>query len=415
MTVRRRTLLRACAGAGVVAIGGCGVTRRATQVAVVWSGGELEQFRRVLAGYHRPVEVLSVGDDIDAFLRARHRAGTSPDVAVLPRPGLIEEYAARGWLSELDDELADCFPPVWNALLRRNGRLYGAWVKAAHKSLFWYLPSVLGSPPQTWTELLALVRELARSRVRAPLAVGAADGWVLTDWLENLLAALAPAQLHDDLASGTASWDAAPVRAAFGMLAEVWGTPGAFPGGGSRALLTQFEESVIQVVTERRAAMVFEGDFVSGVARRFGPADPSEVATFRFPSVNGVRPMVVGGDAAVVFDGSPAGHDLVAWLTERGSFLPWVRNGGFLTPNLGVPPEAYPAGPHRRFAEELTATKDVRFDLTDRLPGPLTGADGVGSWKILQDFFAAVIAPDADREAAINRATRQLTIARGGT
>lgn len=84
--LRRRTLLRAAAAGAAAATAGCAGGGRGVQVAVVWSGGELAPFRAVVARYGSPVHVVSAGNDIDAFLRARQLAGTSPDVAILPGP-----------------------------------------------------------------------------------------------------------------------------------------------------------------------------------------------------------------------------------------------------------------------------------------------------------------------------------------
>jgi ABC-type glycerol-3-phosphate transport system substrate-binding protein len=395
----RRAVLGTAAGV-VLATAGCAGRERPTQVAVVWSGQELANFRRVLRGYPHPVEVVSAGDDIDAFLGARHRAGTSPDVAMLPRPGLVVQYARRGWLSPLDERVAEAYPLEWSELLRVGGKLYAAWIKAAYKSLIWYQPSIVDTPPQTWDDLLALVRELG-AKGPAPLAIGAADGWVLTDWFENVLAGREPA-LYEDLVSGNGSWQDAKVGAALSLLAELWSTPGAFVGGPRRALLTQWEESVIQV-TDRRAAMVFEADFVETVADNFREPGTPPLAAFRFPRLpEGGRPIVVGGDAAVVLHGSARGQQLVSWLTDPSAFDSWIRAGGFLSLNRDVPASSYPTPLQRELVDEMQRrTQDVRFDLSDRLTAPFGGADGVGIWKILQDFFQAVTAPGADRPAAV--------------
>jgi ABC-type glycerol-3-phosphate transport system substrate-binding protein len=395
----RRAVLGTAAGV-VLATAGCAGGERPTQVAVVWSGQELANFRRVLRGYPHPVEVVSAGDDIDAFLGARHRAGNSPDVAILPRPGLVTQYARRGWLSPLDESVADAYPLKWSAWLRVGGRLYAAWIKAAYKSLIWYQPSIVDSPPQTWDELLALVRELG-AKGPAPLAIGAADGWVLSDWFENVLAGQEPA-FYDDLASGTASWQDAKVGTALSLLAELWSVPGAFVGGPRRALLTQWEESVIQV-TDRRAAMVFEADFVETVAANVHQPGTPPLAWVRFPRLpEGGRPIVVGGDAAVVLRGSARGQQLVSWLTGPSVFASWIRAGGYLSLNDGVPAASYPEPMQQELVDEMQKRKqDVQFDLSDRLTAPFGGADGVGIWKILQDFFQAVTAPGADRPAAV--------------
>jgi ABC-type glycerol-3-phosphate transport system substrate-binding protein len=406
--MRRRTVLRAAAGT-LLATAGCAGSERPTQVAVVWSSGELDEFRKVLRGYPHPVNVISAGDDIPAFLTARHRAGTSPDVAIVSRPGLVTDYATRGWLSTLDDALAAPFPTEWGNLLRVDGRLYGAWVKAAYKSLFWYQPSTVDNPPATWDDLVSLIRGLGRNGGPAPLAIGAADGWVLTDWFENVLAGQAPEGFYDALAEGQAGWQEQPVKDALDRLAEVWSLPGTFLGGPGRALLTQWEESVIQV-TSGQAAMVFEADFVQAVAQQYREPGRPDLATFRFPGLPGRgHPIVVGGDAAVVMGDSRRGTDLVGYLTRSDAFTPWIRDGGYLSFNSEVLPNTYPEQLSRDLIGEIQQrAPEVRFDLSDRLATPFGGEDGVGIWQLLQDFFGAVTAERADRAAAIDTTTRAL-------
>ncbi|RLP91235.1 extracellular solute-binding protein [Micromonospora sp. BL4] len=412
--VTRRTLLRAAAAGATAATAGCAGGTRSVQVAVVWSSDELDRFREVVAGYPGTVHVVSAGNDIDAFLRARHLAGTSPDVAILPRPGLVTEYAERGWLSPVRPSNEYAVPPGLSDLLMTRGRRYGVWVKAAHKSLIWHLPSVLPETPGTWDELVTLTRTLGalarRGSGPAPLAIGAADGWVLTDWFENVLADLTP-DAYDALAGSDADWQGRPVRDALDRLAELWSIDGAFPGGGRRALLTQYEESVIQVVRSRRAVMVFEADFTAEVIGTFrrGPEEPE---TFPFPSARpGARgPLIVGGDAAVAFADARGGVELVEWLTRAESFQPWLRVGGYLSPNTTIPLGDYVDPVRRRLAEEMRAPGTLRFDLSDQLPGPFTGSDGLGIWRIMQDFFADVTdgVPAAE---AVRRATGQLAAA----
>ncbi|MFB9237825.1 extracellular solute-binding protein [Plantactinospora siamensis] len=420
----RRTVLRAAAAAavagGTLAAGaGCGGDRP-VQVAVVWSDEELRLFQRVMRGYPRPWRAISAGDDIDAFLRARRLAGTLPDVAILSRPGLIGEYAAAGWLTELDSAWSGRFPTALDGYVRHDGRLYGAWVKLAHKSLLWYLPELLpGGPPGSWPALVAVTAELGRRHLDgagpAPLSVGAADGWVLTDWFENVLATTSGQDFYRRLAGGAGDWTAAPVRLALRRLAQVWGLPGAFPGGGPRALLTQYDESVIQVGARRWAAMVPGADFVARMDQDFDPAG-SRLRHGRFPGEP--KPLVVGGDAAVVLGGSRAGYDFVRALVDA-DFGPWIDAGGFLAARTAVQPDRYPDYRRQLAADIQDAAADLRFDLSDLLPAPLTGADGVGSWRIMQDFFAAVargphdgVAADPTTvDGAVDRAVRQLAAA----
>ncbi|MGC4856268.1 hypothetical protein ACLQ24_23525 [Micromonospora sp. DT4] len=409
----RRTLLRAAAVAAAATAAGCDGSGRSVQVAVVWSGGELDRFREVVADYPHPVRVVSAGNDIDAFLRARHLAGTSPDVAIMSRPGLVTEYAARGWLRPVRPSTEYAVPIGLSDLLLAEGQRYGLWVKAAHKSLVWHLPSMLPEPPTSWDELVSLTRRLGalarRGAGPAPLAIGAADGWVLTDWFENVLADLAPAA-YDALAASDGDWQGRAVRDTLERLAELWSIDGAFLGGGRRALLTQYEESVIQVVRSRRAVMLFEADFAAEVVGRFR-SGTEEPVTFRFPSAGaGSGALIVGGDVAVAFDHDRGGLELVEWLTRANSFGPWLRAGGYLSPNTTIPLTEYADPVRRQLAREMRGPDTLHFDLSDQLPGAFTGSDGVGIWRIMQDFFADVTGGVPARRA-IDDATRQLAAA----
>ncbi|MEU8421735.1 extracellular solute-binding protein [Micromonospora sp. NPDC048835] len=415
--VRRRTLLRAAAAGATALAAGCSGGARSVQVAVVWSTSELDRFREVVAGYPGRVQVVSAGNDIDAFLRARHLAGTSPDVAILPRPGLVTEYAQRGWLSPVRGSTEYAVPAGLSELLTVKGRRFGVWVKAAHKSLVWYLPSMLPVPPADWDALVRRTQELGALARRdggpAPLAIGAADGWVLTDWFENVLADVAPESYHT-LARPGADWQGGAVREALDRLAGLWSIGGAFVGGGRRALLTQYEESVIQVVHTKRAVMLVGADFTADVADPFqrGPEAP---VTFRFPGTRpGGGPLIVGGDAAVAFADARGGVELVEWLTRADSFQPWLRAGGYLSPNTNVAIGSYRDRVGQRLAEEMRAPGTLRFDLSDQLPGAFTGSDGVGIWRIMQGFFADVT--DGVRASeAIRRATGLLAAAARST
>lgn len=423
--VTRRAVLAGAAGAAAATVlggagRGCAGPDRRTQVAVVWSGHELAMFREVLRGYPEPVEVISVGDDIDALVRARQRGGTSPDVAILPRPGLVRGYVERGWLAPMRPHIRARFPTTWNALLRLDGEVYGAWVKAAVQSLFWYLPSLVDGLPATWDGLVTQVRRRAAGTgtgtitgAAAPLAVGAADGWTLTNWLNNMLALTVPpgSAVDEELAAGEPRWHDPAVREALAQLARVWSTPGAFPGGGERALVTQFDASVVQV-TSGEAAMLCGGDFVASFAEGFPPEPPDGgLGWFRFPGQQpGGESAVVGGDAAVVLHDSPAGHDLVEWLTRPGAFRPWLDSGGYLTPSDSVQIGDYPEGRTRELARDIRQPQ-VRFGLTDRLPGTVNGRDGFGSWLVVQDFFGQVSESAPDVEAAVDRATDRLNAA----
>ncbi|BCJ33599.1 sugar ABC transporter substrate-binding protein [Actinocatenispora thailandica] len=429
--MKRRTLLAAGAATAALPLTGCASTSHGLEVVCAWGGPELAAFRKVLAGFtaefgHSVRIVVANGNGVDAMLSARLAADNRPDVAVLSEPSLITEYANAGHLVELPDRKYGAnLPDYWRTLAGVDGTLYGCWVKIAHKSLFWYRQSALfpaadgdpliQQPPQTWAEFVDLVKRWP-VRGQSPLAIGAADGWVLTDWFENVLASLnsndQTGNAYDALVSPQADWDVDIVRHALRNLGELWSLPNTLPYGGARALLTPFDASVAQVFGEHRAGMLFEGDFVAPIVSDLHSAD--EPSCFPFPPVEGRRrPQIVAGDVAVLLRRSTAGLDLMEYLTTKAAATPWADAGFLVAPyqqNLTV---EYPQARMRQLAGEISdPTAEVRFDLSDQLTGKLIGDDGKGSWLILSDFFRAVTG-GAPVGRAVDEAVRQFDLATG--
>jgi alpha-glucoside transport system substrate-binding protein len=391
--VSRRTLL--AAGAAVPVLAACGDGSRGTvRVGVAWSGDELAQFRRELrrftASRRWDVSVVSLGDDVNTLLAGRVARGIAPDVAMLPRPGLIEEDLTG--LAAVPDLTPDRVSAEWRALASPGGTARGVWYKTAHKSLVWYRPDVFArlgvrEPPADWGGWQDLRERCVRAGI-APLSIGAADGWVLTDWFENVLWGL-DRVTYEGLAKGDDSWDRSSVCRALELLAGVWGPAGTLPGGPDRALLTQFEDSVLDVAARGRAAMVLGADFVLPVVTRLAPRAPA-MDWFPVPAPpGGVRPVVVAGDLAVLLAGAgPGGLELVEWLALPEAAAGWAAYGGFVSLRPEV--EHYPVQYRSTLLHEVSngGPDGFGFDLSDRLRGGLSGGDGRGLWRLLQRFLA---------------------------
>ncbi len=410
--MRRRDAIKVLALPALPALAaGCGTGRGGIRVAGVWGGWELTQFRRVLRAFpgrgNWNVSVVSAGDDIAALVANRAAGTAAPNVALVPFPQLVRENHHH--LVPLRP--ATDLDTAWDRLLTVDGQVYGHWFKVAHKSLVWYREDLLGGAPlpRDWDAWLALCRGLAQ-RGRPPLAIGAADGWVLTDWFENVLLSLDPT-VYRALAAGTASWRHDSVRAALRRLGEMWSIPGVFAGGPRRALLTQFDQSLLDVFEDGRAAMVAGADFAWPVITQYTGTPPDRIKWFKFPPVS-KRAVLIGGDAAVQLrPATKGGQELINWLGTPRAADAWARQGGFLTindPGLNITyPRELNAPP---LVDEVdTGSGDggtVTFDLSDQLGGRLTGAEGRGTWKILKDFFTEVATTRSGGEPAADRVDR---------
>ena len=156
---RKMTLLAVAAACAVVAAacgdgGDEGAEREAAgdlqgetvEVAAVWTGAEQQRFQMILDAFGEETgaqtKFTSTGDDIAAVLGPRVEAGDPPDVAILPQPGLVEDFFDQGALQPLDDvagdEVEENFPASWRELFTYDGQLYGVFFKASNKSTVWY-------------------------------------------------------------------------------------------------------------------------------------------------------------------------------------------------------------------------------------------------------------------------------------
>ncbi|MFI7066515.1 ABC transporter substrate-binding protein [Kribbella sp. NPDC050124] len=371
--------------------------RRSVRVAVSWSGQELRAFHDVLDGLGKldyPVEVVPLGDDISTAFGAR--STRRPDIVMLPQPGLVPRHLRD--LEPIPDDVADRGRArLWAELLVHDGTTYGVPFKTAHKSAIWYRPSVFRrfglEPPRLWSDWLAVNRSLSLAGVR-PLSLAAGDGWVLTDFFENVLLGIAPS-VYAALATAERPQPShePQIAAALRLLGTMWSARGTLAGGVERSLVQQFPDAVVEVFGHRRAAMVLASDFAEPVVRSFA-ADPDDVGIFTFPALSpgSAPPVVVGGDVMVLpKPTSDAALDLVRRLAAPTAADPWIKEGGFLVDGRasGYSPEL------TRLAEQLSESGgQLQFDLSDRL-GRLGDINGL--WRVLTDFLVRV--GDSDGEA----------------
>jgi alpha-glucoside transport system substrate-binding protein len=142
------------------------------EVAAVWTGGEQKAFGQVLAAFERQsgirVTYISTGDDIAAVLGTRLQGGSPPDVAILPQPGLLADLAGQGVLKSIEDvagsQVDQNYAPLWRQLGSVNGTLYGAFFKAANKSIVWYNMRIFRDagtrPPSNWADWLEVAQTI---------------------------------------------------------------------------------------------------------------------------------------------------------------------------------------------------------------------------------------------------------------
>ncbi|MFF7534095.1 ABC transporter substrate-binding protein [Streptomyces bobili] len=400
------------AGGGDKALGGQTVT-----VAGVWSGSEQKNFQKVLDAFAEKTgaktQFVSTGDNVSTVVGSKIEGGNAPDVVMVPQVGVLQQFAENGWLKQLSgttEKAVDTnFAPVWKTYGSVDGTLYGLYFKAAHKSTVWYSPDAFTQagvePPTTYDDLLKAGHTVSDSGLAA-FSVAGQDGWTLTDWFENIYLSQAGPEKYDALATHELQWTDPSVVEALTTLGKLFKDKQLLAGGQNGALNTDFPGSVEKVFGPKpEAGMVYEGDFVAGVAKdQFGKSIGEDANFFPFPAVGaGEAPVVSGGDAAVVLkDGknTKAGMALLEYLATPEAAAVWAGAGGFLSPNTKLDLASYGDDVTRATAKSLIDAGDsVRFDMSDQAPAAFGGTKGAGEWKLLQDFLRDPSDPKATAAA----------------
>ncbi|MEV6399897.1 ABC transporter substrate-binding protein [Streptomyces sp. NPDC051907] len=417
----------ACGGGTTGPAGDKALSGQTVTVAGVWTGSEQKNFRKVLDAFTEQTGAKTVfvptGDNVSTFVGSKIEGGNAPDVVMVPQVGVLQQFAKEGWLEPLSAKASKTasanLAEVWKNYGTVDKTYYGLYFKAAHKSTVWYSPSAFEqagvSEPKSYKDMLTAGRTVADSGLPA-FSVAGEDGWTLTDWFENIYLSQAGPEKYDQLAQHKIKWTDESVVKALTTLAEVFKDKRLVAGGSSGALRTDFPASVEQVFgPEPKAGMVYEGDFVGGIAKdEYGKKLGEDAKFFPFPAVDGGKaPVVSGGDAAVALkDGKnkKAAMQLLEFLATPEAASVWAGAGGFLSPNKDVDPAAYADDTTRETAKSLVGAGDtVRFDMSDQAPAAFGGTKGAGEWKLLQDFLRDSSDPKATAaklEAAAAKAYR---------
>lgn len=370
------------------------------QIVAVWTDTEQEYFEQVIADFEErtgaEITYTPAGGDIGTVVGTRLEGGNPPDIAILPQPGLLVEFAERGALQPIEDiagEAVDAhYADVWRDLGTVNDTLYGVWFKAANKSFVWYNADLFEQagvePADTWEEWMQAADTLYAFGV-PPFSVGGGSAWTLTDWFENIYLRTAGPELYDQLTNHEIPWTHESVVHALEVMAQVFDDPARLAGGVQGTLEANHPTGVTQpFLSPPQAAMAYGADFSASAIANETDAELGQTAQFfPFPSIEGSGPAVVGGgDVAVLFTENPAAEAFMRYLASPEAAEVRAPLGGFTTPNQGVDPSVYPSEVVRQSASALQSAETFRFDMSDLQPSEFGGTTGQGLFGILQEF-----------------------------
>ncbi|MCP3971423.1 MAG: carbohydrate ABC transporter substrate-binding protein [Rhodobacteraceae bacterium] len=394
---------------------------QAEQVTVFgpWLGPDQANVEKVLAGFAAASghDVRYVGSDsFEQQVMVDAEAGSAPNVAAFPQPGLAAGMAARGFLTPLADGTGDWIRENYAAGQSwvdlgtyagadGNKALYGFFYKIDVKSLVWYSPENFEDAgyevPTTMEELKALTDQIVADG-ETPwcigLGSGGATGWPATDWVEDMMLRTQPPEVYDQWVSNEIKFDDPRVIAAIEEFGAFARNDDYVAGGAGVVASTDFRDSPKGMFSSPpQCYMHRQASFIPAFFPE-GNIVGEDSDFFYFPAYAGKdlgTPVLGAGTVWGITNENQAAHDLIAYLQTPKAHEDWMALKGFLTPYKGVNPDAFGDPTLRKMNDILLGATTFRFDGSDLMPGGV----GAGSfWTGMVDYAGGKSAADVAAE-----------------
>jgi len=331
-------------------------------------------------------------------------AGSAPNIAIFPQPGLAADMAARGLLAPLSADDAAWVRDNYAAgqswvdlatYADENGedQFYGLFYRVDLKSLVWYSPDNFEDAgyeiPTTMEDLKALSDQIVADG-ETPwcigLGSGGATGWPATDWVEDMMLRTQEPAVYDQWVKNEIPFNDPRIVAAIDEFGAFARNDAYVDGGAGTVASTDFRDSPAGLFASppncylhRQASFIpafFPEDTVVG----------EDVDFFYFPAYadkNLGNPVLGAGTVMTITNDSPGARALMDYLKTPIAHEIWMAQGGFLTPHAGTNAGLYADDTQRKMGEILLGADTFRFDGSDLMPGPI----GAGVfWTAMVDY-----------------------------
>lgn len=359
--------------------------------------------------------VHSGSDSFEQQIVVDIQAGSPPNIAVFPQPGLAANVAAQGGLVPLGDDLRQAILDNYAAGQSwvdlgtyadedGNPQFFGLPFKVDVKSLVWYVPDAFDENgyeiPTTMEQLIALSEQIVEDGGTPwciGLGSGDATGWPATDWVEDILLRTAPPEVYDQWVTHQIPFnDPAIVNAIeiFGMFAknDAW-----VAGGATGVAATDFRDSPAGLFTvPPQCYMHHQASFIPSFFPE-GTEIGVDADFFYFPPFESEdlgNPVLGAGTLWTLTLDSPGARALLDFLTTRVAAEIWMAQSGFLTPHTGVNLDLYSNNALRGQGEILVNATTFRFDGSDLMPG------AIGAGAFWREMVTYVSVPSRTAEQA---------------
>ncbi len=381
-----------------------------------WRGEDQTLFESVLAYFEQATGVkvnYSSSENYEQQIMIDTQAGSPPNIAILPQPGLISDLAKKGLIKPLGEAtgkwLMDNYAAgaSWVKLSTykdKDGKdeLFAFPFKIDVKSLIWYSPDNFKDAgykvPATWEDLKALTEQIVKDGGTPwciGLGSGGATGWPATDWIEDIVLHTQPPEVYDGWVDNSVKFNDPKIVDAikeFGWFAK---NDKFVDGGAAAVATTDFRDSPKGLFTSPpKCYLHHQASFIPSF---FPPGTKLGVdADFFYTPPLASKPELgkpVEGAGTLVFitKDNPAADAFIDFLKTPIASEIWMAQSSFLTPFKEVNRDAYANDTMKKEGDILLSATTFRFDASDLMPGKI----GAGAfWSGMVDYVGGKSAED---------------------
>ncbi len=387
------------------------LTGQTVTIAGPWLTADEASFDKVIAAFEKATGAkveYSGSDSFEQQIVIDIKAGSPPNIAAFPQPGLAANMAAIDGLVPLGNDAAQWVRDNYAAgqswvdlgtYQNKAGQdqFYGFFYNVNVKSLVWYVPENFEAAgyevPKTMEDLIALSDQIVKDGGTPwciGLGSGDATGWPATDWVEDIMLRTQTPDVYDGWVTNSVKFNDPRVVNAietFGKFAK----NDDYVEGGSRAVgATDFRDSpkglfsVPPKCYMHRQASFIPAFFPEGVEVGTD-ADFFYFPPFAAKAAELGNPVLGGGTLLAITKDSEATREFMRYLQHPMSHEIWMAEGAFLTPHKGVDVAKYPNATQRKTGEILLNATTFRFDGSDLMPGAI----GAGAFWSQMVFYVS--------------------------
>jgi len=315
-----------------------------------------------------------------------------PDVVLFPGPalgGLVDAAHLRR-LDGVVDDLESSLVPVLRGQGTRGAQRWAVPLRVTLNSLVWYRPDVFEERgyevPATHEELLALLDRIEADDL-APWCAGIESaqetGWLLTDWIEDLLLRTAGPEAYQAWIDRELPFDSPEVTRAAQLFEQLVLEEGRVRGGRLALLTTPHDAAPVPAFQEPPLCVLHRqgtlaGNLYGGIPEREDIEVGEDVTVFAFPPVDprwGL-PLTGNVELAALVSAEPGAERLIRHLATPTAGARWMgaeQDSPLLSPHAGFDATRYPDDAQREQARILAEATSFSPDASQSMPEWLGG------------------------------------------